>query len=269
MSNPTVPFILANTNPNSLPVENNLPVLNLANFDQNFSALLNLFNVGTVYPASPQGGTLCFRTDLNALYIYNGSAWVAASGSSNLVSSITAGAGVSVTNPTGVGAATINNTGVLSITAGAGISVSESNGAATVSVNSNVAFLSAQSPVSTTSATLVSSGQGLLFTPKITGNLLVFLNAIGNNNTAGDTYTISVGYTAGTSLINSGTAMANAASGYVSITSSAGYDSDASIIPSISGLALGTEYAIQPTFAATNGGTLTLTITSMVIMEIL
>ena len=244
MGNPTVPFILANTNPNSLPVENNLPVLNLANFDQNFSALLNLFNVGTVYPASPQGGTLCFRTDLNALYIYNGSAWVAASGSSNLVSSITAGAGVSVTNPTGVGAAT-------------------------VSVNSNVAFLSAQSPVSTTSATLVSSGQGLLFTPKITGNLLVFLNAIGNNNTAGDTYTISVGYTAGTSLINSGTAMANAALGYVSITSGAGYDSDASIIPSISGLALGTEYAIQPTFAATNGGTVILKITSMVIMEIL
>ena len=160
---------------------------------------------------------------------------------------------------------------VTSITAGSGISVTNpaSPGAATVSVNSNVAFLSAQSPVSTTSATLVSSGQGLLFTPKITGNLLVFLNAIGNNNTAGDTYTISVGYTAGTSLINSGTAMANAALGYVSITSSAGYDSDASIIPSISGLALGTEYAIQPTFAATNGGTVTLTITSMVIMEIL
>ncbi len=245
MGNPTVPFILANTNPNSLPVENNLPVLNLANFDQNFSALLNLFNVGTVYPASPQVGTLCFRTDLNGLYIYNGSAWVAAyTLAGNLVSSITAGTGITVTNPSGVGAAT-------------------------VSVNSNVAFLSAQSPVSTTSATLVSSGQGLLFTPKITGNLLVFLNAIGNNNTAGDTYTISVGYTAGTSLINSGTAMANTALGYVSITSSAGYDSDASIIPFISGLALGTEYAIQPTFAATNGGTVTLKITSMVIMEIL
>jgi hypothetical protein len=64
--------------------------------------------------------------------------------------------------------------------------------------------------------------------------------------------------------------MGAAADGYTeAIAAAAGYNSDLSFTAYISGLTLGTEYAIQPTFASITGGTSTLTITSMVIMEIL
>ena len=225
-----------------------------------------------------------------------------------IVTSITAGSGINVTNPTSPGAATVDNIGVLSIagtdgvtpsastgnvsislsavpntslagdlvssiTAGTGISVTNPTGvgAATVSVNSNVAFLPAQSAVSTSSTALVSTGLGVLFTPSQTGNLVIFVSAFGNNNTLADGIQVNVGYTAGSALVALGTAMGAAADGYTeAIAAVAGYNSDLSFTAYIStGLTLGTEYAVQPTFASITGGTSTLTITSMVIMEIL
>ena len=45
-----------------------------------------------------------------------------------IVTSITAGSGISVTNPISPGAATVTNSGVLSITAGSGILVNQSIG---------------------------------------------------------------------------------------------------------------------------------------------
>ena len=225
-----------------------------------------------------------------------------------LVTSITAGSGISVTNPASPGAATVVNAGVLSvagsngitpttategavllslsavpnsvlagnlvssITAGAGISVTNPTGvgAATVAVASNVSFLPAQAAVTTTSLTLVSTGQGLLFTPSQTGNLVILVSAFGNNGTLADGIEVGAGYTAGTALVALGTAMGAAANGYTeAIAAVAGDNSNLSFTSYISGLTLGTEYAIQPTFASITGGTSTLTITSMVIMEIL
>ena len=226
-----------------------------------------------------------------------------------IVTSITAGSGINVTNPTSPGAATVVNAGVLSIigtngvtptvatngavtvslsavpnsvlagnlvssvTAGTGISVTNPTGVgpATVAVASNVAFLPAQSAVTTTSLTLVSTGQGLLFTPSQTGQLVILVSAFGNNNTLADGIEVGVGYTAGSALIALGTAMGAAANGYTeAIAAVAGDNSNLSFTAYIStGLTLGTEYAIQPTFASITAGTSTLTITSMVIMEIL
>ena len=174
---------------------------------------------------------------------------------------------------------TINNEGsyagtpiVTSITAGSGISVTNpaSPGAATVAVSSNVAFLPAQATVTTTSLTLVSTGQGILFTPSQTGNLVILVSAFGNNGTLADGIEVGAGYTAGTALVALGTAMGAAANGYnETIATVAGDNSNLSFTAYISGLTLGTEYAVQPTFASITGGTSTLTITSMVIMEIL
>ena len=161
---------------------------------------------------------------------------------------------------------------VTSITAGSGISVTNpaSPGAATVAVSSNVSFLPAQAAVSTTSTSLVSTGQGLLFTPSQTGNLVILVSAFGNNGTLADGIEVGAGYTAGTALVALGTAMGAAANGYTeAIAAVAGDNSNLSFTSYISGLTLGTEYAIQPTFASITGGTSTLTITSMVIMEIL
>ena len=225
-----------------------------------------------------------------------------------IVMSITAGSGISVTNPTSPGAATVDNTGVLSIagtdgvtpsastgnvsislsavpntslagdlvssiTAGTGISVTNPTGvgAATVAVSSNVAFLPAQSAVTTSSTAVVSTGLGLLFTPSQTGKLVILVSAFGNNGTLADGIEVGVGYTAGSALVALGTAMGAAADGYTeAIAAVAGYNSDLSFTAYIStGLTLGTEYAVQPTFASITGGTSTLTITSMVIMEIL
>ena len=226
---------------------------------------------------------------------------------SPIVTSITAGSGINVTNPTSPGAATVDNTGVLSIagtdgvtpsastgavtislsavpntslsgdlvssiTAGNGISVTNPTGvgAATVAVSSNVAFLPAQATVTTTSLTLVSTGQGILFTPSQTGNLVILVSAFGNNGTLADGIEVGAGYTAGTALVALGTAMGAAANGYnETIATVAGDNSNLSFTAYISGLTLGTEYAVQPTFASITGGTSTLTITSMVIMEIL
>ena len=224
-----------------------------------------------------------------------------------IVMSITAGSGINVTNPTSTGAATVDNTGVLSIagtdgvtpsastgnvsislsavpntslagdlvssiTAGTGISVTNPTGvgAATVSVNSNVAFLPAQSAVSTSSTAVVSTGLGVLFTPSQTGKLIVLVSAYGNNNTQADGIEVGVGATAGTALVALGTAMATAFNGYTeAIATVAGDNSNLSFTAYITGLTLGTEYAIQPTVAAITGGTASLTVTSMVIMEIL
>ena len=163
-----------------------------------------------------------------------------------IVTSIEAGSGISVTNPT-------------------------SPGAATVAVSSNVAFLPAQSAVTTSSTAVVSTGLGLLFTPSQTGKLVILVSAFGNNNTLADGIQVNVGYTAGSALVALGTAMGAAADGYTeAIAAVAGYNSDLSFTAYIStGLTLGTEYAVQPTFASITGGTSTLTITSMVIMEIL
>ena len=163
-----------------------------------------------------------------------------------IVTSIEAGSGISVTNPT-------------------------SPGAATVAVSSNVAFLPAQSAVTTSSTAVVSTGLGLLFTPSQTGKLVILVSAFGNNGTLADGIEVGVGYTAGSALVALGTAMGAAADGYTeAIAAVAGYNSDLSFTAYIStGLTLGTEYAVQPTFASITGGTSTLTITSMVIMEIL
>ena len=196
-------------------------------------------------------------------------------GTEEVVDAFTANSGIVV--PVGQ---TINNAGsyagtpiVTSITAGSGINVTNptSPGAATVAVASNVAFLPAQSAVTTTSTALVSTGQGLLFTPSQTGNLVILVSAFGNNNTLADGIEVGVGYTAGTALIALGTAMGAAANGYTeAIATVAGDNSNLSFTAYIStGLTLGTEYAIQPTFASITAGTSTLTITSMVIMEIL
>lgn len=53
-----------------------------------------------------------------------------------LVMSIGAGAGISVTNPSGVGSATVTNTGVTSLTAGSGINLSGSSGGVTITNSS-------------------------------------------------------------------------------------------------------------------------------------
>ena len=195
-------------------------------------------------------------------------------GTEEVVDAFTANSGIVV--PVGQ---TINNAGsyvgtpiVTSITAGSGISVTNpaSPGAATVAVSSNVSFLPAQAAVTTTSLTLVSTGQGLLFTPSQTGNLVILVSAFGNNGTLADGIEVGAGYTAGTALVALGTAMGAAANGYTeAIAAVAGDNSNLSFTSYISGLTLGTEYAIQPTFASITGGTSTLTITSMVIMEIL
>ena len=195
-------------------------------------------------------------------------------GTEEVVDAFTANSGIIV--PAGQ---TITNNGsyagtpiVTSITAGSGISVTNpaSPGAATVSVSSNVAFLPAQATVTTTSLTLVSTGQGILFTPSQTGNLVILVSAFGNNGTLADGIEVGAGYTAGTALVALGTAMGAAANGYnETIATVAGDNSNLSFTAYISGLTLGTEYAVQPTFASITGGTSTLTITSMVIMEIL
>jgi hypothetical protein len=195
-------------------------------------------------------------------------------GTEEVVDAFTAHSGIVV--PVGQ---TINNAGsyvgtpiVTSITAGSGISVTNpaSPGAATVAVSSNVAFLPAQATVTTTSLTLVSTGQGILFTPSQTGNLVILVSAFGNNGTLADGIEVGAGYTAGTALVALGTAMGAAANGYnETIATVAGDNSNLSFTAYISGLTLGTEYAVQPTFASITGGTSTLTITSMVIMEIL
>ena len=195
-------------------------------------------------------------------------------GTEEVVDAFTANSGIVV--PAGQ---TINNNGsyagspiVTSITAGSGISVTNpaSPGAATVAVSSNVAFLPAQATVTTTSLTLVSTGQGILFTPSQTGNLVILVSAFGNNGTLADGIEVGAGYTAGTALVALGTAMGAAANGYnETIATVAGDNSNLSFTAYISGLTLGTEYAVQPTFASITGGTSTLTITSMVIMEIL
>ena len=161
---------------------------------------------------------------------------------------------------------------ITSITAGSGISVTNpaSPGAATVAVSSNVSFLPAQAAVTTISTVLVSTGQGLLFTPSQTGNLIVLVSAFGNNDTLADGVTVSVGATAGTALIALGTAMGIAFNGYATdYAAVAGNNTNLSFSAYTTGLTLGTEYAVQPTFEAITAGTVTLTITSMVVMEIL
>ena len=196
-------------------------------------------------------------------------------GTEEVIDAFTANSGIVV--PAGQ---TITNNGsyagtpiVTSIEAGSGISVTNptSPGAATVAVSSNVAFLPAQSAVTTSSTAVVSTGLGLLFTPSQTGKLVILVSAYGNNGTLADGIQVGVGYTAGSALVALGTAMGAAADGYTeAIAAAAGYNSDLSFTAYIStGLTLGTEYAIQPTFASITGGTSTLTITSMVIMEIL
>lgn len=83
-------------------------------------SLNNLTNVSISSPTS------------NEVLIYNGTDWSNAlvsnsSLSGPIVSSITAGTGISVSNPSGVGAATVTNTGIISASAGSGISVSGTN----------------------------------------------------------------------------------------------------------------------------------------------
>ena len=136
--------------------------------------------------------------------------------------------------------------------------------------NLNMAFLPAQSAVTTSSTAMVSTGLGVLFTPAKTGTVIIEVSAFGNNGTLADGIQVGVGYTAGSALVALGTAMGAQAIGYTeAIAAVAGYNSDLSFTAYIQGLQSGTEYAIQPTFASITGGTSTLTITSMVIMEIL
>ena len=134
--------------------------------------------------------------------------------------------------------------------------------------NLNMAFLPAQSAVTTTSTSLVSTGQGVLFTPSKTGTVIIEVSAFGNNGTLADGIEVGVGYTAGSSLVALGTAMGAQAIGYTeAIATVAGDNSNLSFTAYIQGLQSGTEYAIQPTFASITAGTSTLTITSMIVEE--
>ena len=134
--------------------------------------------------------------------------------------------------------------------------------------NLNMAFLPAQSAVTTTSTSLVSTGLGVLFTPLKTGTVIIEVSAFGNNGTLADGIQVGVGYTAGSALVALGTAMGAQANGYTeAIAAVAGDNSNLSFTAYIQGLQSGTEYAIQPTFASITGGTSTLTITSMIVEE--
>ena len=134
--------------------------------------------------------------------------------------------------------------------------------------NLNMAFLPAQSAVTTISTSLVSTGLGVLFTPAKTGTVIIEVSAFGNNNTLADGIEVGVGYTAGSSLVALGTAMGAQAIGYTeAIATVAGDNSNLSFTAYIEGLQSGTEYAIQPTFASITAGTSTLTITSMILEE--
>ena len=131
-----------------------------------------------------------------------------------------------------------------------------------------MAFLPAQSAVTTSSTAMVSTGLGVLFTPSKTGTVIIEVSAFGNNNTLADGIQVGVGYTAGSALVALGTAMGAQANGYTeAIAAVAGDNSNLSFTAYIQGLQSGTEYAIQPTFASITGGTSTLTITSMIIEE--
>ncbi len=134
--------------------------------------------------------------------------------------------------------------------------------------NLNMAFLPAQSAVTTTSTSLVSTGLGVLFTPLKTGTVIIEVSAFGNNGTLADGIQVGVGYTAGSALVALGTAMGAAAIGYTeAIATVAGDNSNLSFTAYIEGLQSGTQYAIQPTFASITAGTSTLTITSMILEE--
>ena len=71
--NPTVPNVLGSINPASLPVISGTASLSLALFDENWTALLNMFNIGGL-PSNPQSGTLAFDTN-KLLWIYGNGAW--------------------------------------------------------------------------------------------------------------------------------------------------------------------------------------------------
>ena len=134
--------------------------------------------------------------------------------------------------------------------------------------NLNMAFLPAQSAVTTSSTAMVSTGLGVLFTPLKTGTVIIEVSAFGNNGTLADGIQVGVGYTAGSALVALGTAMGAQANGYTeAIAAVAGDNSNLSFTAYIQGLQSGTEYAIQPTFASITGGTSTLTITSMIVEE--
>ena len=156
----------------------------------------------------------------------------------DLVSSITAGAGISVTNPSGVGAAT-------------------------VSATSYFASIGSASTVSTTSTTPVSTGLGILFTPTMSGNVLVMTTASISNSTSHIGTSAGIGWQAGTALVALGGAMVNNSA---VVTNDNAYNIPATTIFNLS-LTVGDEYAIQPIFyVAADTGTFTLA--NMIVLEL-
>ncbi|MHB8568991.1 MAG: hypothetical protein ACYC97_02155 [Metallibacterium sp.] len=142
------------------------------------------------------------------------------------------------------------------------------SGVGTWQSTGSTGFLPAQTLISTTSTTLVSTGYGILFTPSKSGTVVVYISANGSNNTLADGIMVGVGSTAGSTLIALGTAMGTAFNGTATdIAAVAGNTTNLSFTAYITGLTVGTEYAIQPTFEAVTGGTASLTVTSMVVRE--
>ena len=188
-------------------------------------------------------------------------------GTEEVVDAFTANSGIVV--PVGQ---TINNAGsyvgtpiVTSITAGSGISVTNpaSPGAATVSATSYFASIGSASAVSTTSTTPVSTGLGILFTPTMSGNVLVMTTASISNSTSHIGTSAGIGWQAGTALVALGGAMVNNSA---VVTNDNGFNIPATTIFNLS-LTVGDEYAIQPIFyvAADTGA---FTLANMIVLEL-
>jgi len=185
----------------------------------------------------------------------------------------TIGGTLGVTGVTTLGTANITTGNFTNIALGnsatAGyVLTTNASGVGTWQSTGTIAFLPAQSTVITTSTTLVSTGQGVLFTPTKSGNIVAYISATGSNNTLADGITVGMGYTAGSALVPLGTAMATAFNGTTTdIATVAGNTTNLSFTAYATGLTINTEYAVQPTFESVTGGTASLTITSMVIKE--
>ena len=82
------------------------------NIDLNGSQILNAAvetATTATRPASPVTGQMIFNTTLSSLEVYNGSAWEAVDGTSGFYDEIAAGTGITVTNGTGGGTATVGH----------------------------------------------------------------------------------------------------------------------------------------------------------------